>query len=738
MRELPHRCRLKIRTAFSYPQKIHRRRGWLISARRGNISTVVTDAPPPETNAMTANPLLAPWTAPHELPPYALVKTEQFGPAMDAGLAEAWTQIDAIASSTAAPTFENTIEAMEKGGKLFNRVAMMFYGLTGTDTTPEIQALERDFAPKLTAHYMRIAQDPRLFARVDALDKAKATLGLNAEQLQVLERSMRGFIRAGARLDPAGQAKLKANAERASVLGTQFGQNVLKDEQSWSLMLKSEAELAGLDPDVIASAKASADAKGEPKGWAITLSRSSIVPFLEQSTRRDLREIAYKAWVARGANGGDSDNKKILAEMMALRAEQAALLGHATYADMGLEYTMAKTPKAVLGLLDEVWKPASAAAHGERDMLLAEAAKDGHKGPLAAWDWRHYAERVRKAKFDLDEGELKPYLQLDRMIDAAFDCATRLFGLSFKELKGVTLNNPETRAWEVFRKDGSLVGLFTGDYFLRPSKRSGAWMSALRGQHKLGTIGDGKVLPIITNTCNFAKPAPGKPALISLDDARTLFHEFGHALHGLLSDVTYPSIAGTSVARDFVELPSQLYEHWLTTPHVLEKFATHVETGKPMPDDLVRRMNAARNFNMGFSTVEFLASAYIDMDLHTRGTNAAKDIDIDTAERACLDRIGMPAEIGMRHRPTHFQHIMGGYAAGYYSYLWSEVLDADAFRAFEETGNVFDPGVAKRLHDHVYSAGGRQEPDAAYIAFRGKLPDTTALLAKRGFPPKAA
>ncbi len=691
---------------------------------------------------MATNPLLAPWTTPHELPPYAAVKTEHFGPAMDASLAEAWAEIDAIAGSKDGPTFENTVEAMEKGGRLFNRIAMMFYGLTGTDTTPEIQALERAFAPKLTAHRMRIAQDPRLFARVDAIDKNKATLGLNSEQLQVLERSMRGFIRSGARLDPAGQAKLKANAERSSMLATQFNQNVLKDEQSWSLILKSETELAGLDVDVIASAKAAAETKGEPDGWAITLSRSSIVPFLEQSTRRDLREIAYKAWVARGANGGDSDNKKILAEMMALRAEQAALLGHATYADMGLEYTMAKTPKAVLGLLDEVWQPARAAAHAERDMLLAEAAKDTHwkanGGPLAAWDWRHYAERVRRDKFNLDESELKPYLQLDRMIDAAFDCATRLFGLSFKELKGVTLNNPEARAWEVFRADGSLVGLFVGDYFLRPSKRSGAWMSALRGQHKLGTTADGRVLPIITNTCNFAKPAPGKPALISLDDARTLFHEFGHALHGLLSNVTYPSIAGTSVARDFVELPSQLYEHWLTTPHVLENFATHVETGKPMPDDLVARMKAARNFNMGFSTVEFLASAYIDMDLHSRGANAAKDIDIDKAERSCLDRIGMPAEIGMRHRPTHFQHIMGGYAAGYYSYLWSEVLDADAFRAFEETGNIFDPGVAKRLHDHIYAAGGKQEPDAAYIAFRGKLPDTSALLAKRGFPSKAA
>ena len=689
-----------------------------------------------------ANPLLETWTTPHGLPPYAIVRTEHFSPAFDAALAEAWTEVDAIAGAKAAPTFDNTVVALETCGERFNRVALMFYGLAGTDTTPEIQALEREFAPKLTAHRMRIAQDPRLFARVDSIDKAKASLGLTGEQLQVLERSMRGFIRAGARLDAAGQARLRAIAERASTIATVFGQNVLKDEQSWALVLKDERELSGLDADLRAGAKGAAEQRGEPKGWAITLSRSSVVPFLEQSTRRDLRETAYKAWLARGSNGGDSDNRKILSEMMALRAEQAALLGHKTYADLGLEHTMAKTPAAVTGLLDEVWKPARAAAHAERDMLLAEARKGGQSAPLAAWDWRHYAEKVRKSKFDLDEGELKPYLQLERMIEAAFDCAGRLFGLSFKEMKGVALANPEARAWEVYRKDKSLVGVFVGDYFLRSSKRSGAWMSALRGQHKLGNAADGTrsahQLPIITNTCNFAKPAPGQPALLSLDDARTLFHEFGHALHGLLSDVTYPSIAGTSVARDFVELPSQLYEHWLTTPHVLKKYATHVETGAPMPDELIARMTAARNFNMGFSTVEFLASAFVDMDLHTRGQNAAKDIDVDKVEAACLARIGMPAEIGMRHRPAHFQHIMGGYAAGYYSYLWSEVLDADAFRAFEETGDVFDAATAKKLHDHIYSAGGRQEPADAYIAFRGRLPDTSALLAKRGFPSKAA
>jgi peptidyl-dipeptidase Dcp len=456
-----------------------------------------------------------------------------------------------------------------------------------------------------------------------------------------------------------------------------------------------------------------------------------IVPFLEQSTRRDLREIAYKAWIARGRNGGATDNRKTLAEIMALRAEYAALLGHKTYADFGLEFTMAKQPANVYALLDAVWKPARAAALAERDLLQAAARAEGMTDQIKAWDWRHYAEKVRKARFNLDEGEIRPYLVLDNLINAAFDCATRLFGITFSEIKGLALHNPEARTWQVKRKDGRAVGLFIGDYFARPTKRSGAWMSGLQTQHKLAK--SGPVLPIVTNTCNFAKPAPGEPALLGLDDARTLFHEFGHALHGLLSDVTYPSVSGTRVPRDFVELPSQLYEAWLTTPHVQKTFARHYTTGEPMPDALIAKMKAAQTFNQGFATVEFLASAFIDMDLHTRGANAAKDLDIDKIETDVLTRLGMPAEISARHRPTHFGHITGGYAAGYYSYMWSEVLDADAFRAFEETGDVFDPSTAKRLHDHIYSAGATQDPEALYKAFRGRLPDVTALLAKRGF-----
>jgi peptidyl-dipeptidase Dcp len=681
-----------------------------------------------------SNPLLKAWTTPFGLPPYATTTIADFAPAFAVLLPEQAAVVADIAAATEPATFANTIIPLEASNERLGALSAMFYGLAGTDTTPDIQALERDLAPKMTAHHMAIAQNERLFQRVDAIDRDKARLDLDAEQLQVLARYVRMFVRAGARLDTAGKARLKAIAERSATLGTRFGQNVLKDEQDWSLVLDADHDLDGLAADVAAAARAAGDALGTPGKAVITLSRSSIVPFLEQSTRRDLREIAFQAWSARGTNGGASDNRAVLSELLALRAEAAALLGFATFADSSLEFTMAKTPAAVIALLDKVWAPARAAADAERALLQAAAQSDGAAFEIGAADWRHYAEKVRKARFDLDEGEIKPYLQLDQMIAAAFDCARKLFGIEAQEIAGVALHHPEARLWEI-KRDGHLVGHFIGDYFARASKRSGAWMSALRSQHRLAGT---QQTPIVTNTCNFAKPASGSPALLSLDDARTLFHEFGHALHGLLSNVSYPSISGTRVARDFVELPSQLFEHWLMSAHVLKNFARHVDTGAVMPDELIARVKAARNFGQGFASVEFLASAYVDMDFHTRGLNAAAELDIDQAEAQCLQRIGMPSAITMRHRPGHFQHIVGGYAAGYYSYLWSEVLDADAFSAFEATGNVFDPATARKLHDHVYSSGAKQEADAAYISFRGRLPDATALLAKRGFGAKVA
>jgi peptidyl-dipeptidase Dcp len=486
----------------------------------------------------------------------------------------------------------------------------------------------------------------------------------------------------------------------------------------------------------MAAAAQAATERGHAGKQVVTLSRSSVVPFLETSTRRDLRETAYKAWIARGSGGEATDNRPILAEIVTLRARYAKLLGYATFADMSLAHTMAKTPGGVRKLLDDVWPHARDAAMKEREMLQAAARQSGENATIAAWDWRFFAERVRKSRFDLDDAEMKPYFQLDQIAEAAFNCASRLFGLEFKRLAGVALSNADARAYEVVDRSGRHIGVFVADYFARSSKRSGAWMSSLRLQHKLARTGNIEQRPIITNTCNFAKPQPGEPALLSLDDARTLFHEFGHALHGLLSDVTYPSVAGTSVARDFVELPSQLYEHWLTVPEVLKTYAVHYRTKAPIPDDLIARMKAAQTFNQGFAKSEFLASAFLDMDLHTRAADAPA-VDIDAAETACLERIGMPAEIAMRHRPAHFQHITGGYAAGYYSYLWSEVLDADAFRAFKETGNAFDAATAERLLTAIYSAGGRDEPENAYRAFRGRLPDVTALLEQNGFAPAA-
>jgi peptidyl-dipeptidase Dcp len=531
-------------------------------------------------------------------------------------------------------------------------------------------------------------------------------------------------VRAGGALDKPAQDRLAAINERLATLGTQFGQNVLADEKSYAMILE-EGDLAGLPDFARTAARAAAEERGHPCQYAITLSRSSVEPFLQFSARRDLREEAFNAWIRRGEMGGDTDNRSIAAEIIALRTELAGLLGYKTYAEYSLEETMAKAPGNVRDLLSKVWEPAVKRASGEREALQERARAEGGNFAIAPWDWRYFAEKERKARFDVDEAATRPYLTLDNVVAAAFDTASRLFGLRFKELADAPRYHEDVRVWEVTRKDGSHVGLFLGDYFARPSKRSGAWMSAFRSQSRVA----GEVTPIIVNVMNFSKGEEGQPSLLSLDDARTLFHEFGHGLHGLLSDVTYPSISGTAVTRDFVELPSQLYEHWLMVPEVLEKFAVHHETGKPMPAKLLSRIKKARNFNQGFSTIEYLASAYVDMELHAI---EGGELDVDAFERGTLDRLGMPSEIVMRHRIPHFLHIMGGYAAGYYSYLWSEVMDADAFAAFEETGNAFDKATAKKLHKFIYSGGNQRDPLEAYVAFRGRPPEISGLLKKRG------
>ncbi len=673
------------------------------------------------------NPLLAPWSGNLGLPPFSRVEPEHFRPAFDAAMAAHDRAVADIAGNPEPPTFDNTIRALELSDVDLDRVSATFHHLCGADTNDALQATEREMAPLLARHANAILLNAALFARVDALWRERDALGLGDEERRVLERTHLAFVRAGAALDEAGKKRLAAIAERLAETGTKFSQNVLADERDFMLVLEGEPDLAGLPEGVRAAAAEAADERGLAGKHVITLSRSSIEPFLQFSTRRDLREKAFEAWIRRGEGGGATDNRALISEMVALRAERARLLGYDTFAHFRLADTMAKTPEAVRDLLTAVWEPAVKRATNEAAELQELIAAEGGNFTVAAWDWRYYAERLRKRRYDFDESELKPYLRLDNMIAAAFDTAHRLFGLSFEEAKGLDLYSDDVRVWKVSR-DGRDVGVFLGDYFARPSKRSGAWMGSLRDQQRL----TGEVTPIIVNVMNFAKAPKGKPTLLSLDDARTLFHEFGHALHGLLSKVTYPMLSGTRVERDFVELPSQLYEHWLGEPEVLGRFAIHAETGEAIPPALLDKVQRARRFNQGFLTVEYTASAVVDLDLHLAPEEEAADVA--AFERETLKRIGMPEAIVMRHRTPHFAHLFAGdyYAAGYYSYLWSEVLDADAFEAFREAGDPFHAETAARLHDFVYSAGRLRDADKSYVAFRGRMPAIDALLAKRG------
>src|SRR5215470_10127871 len=672
------------------------------------------------------NPLLAAWSGEFKMPPFAAIKAEHFRPAFDRALAEHRAEIDSIAQNRAEPSFENTITALEKGGRGLERVANVFFVLAGADTSDALEAVEREVSPLLARHNNTLYLNRPLYSRIADLYGRRETLGLSAEQARVLERYHTRFVRAGAALEKPAQDRLAAINERLASLGTQFGQNVLADEKSF-VMLLEEADLAGLPDFARAAASAAAEERGQPGKYAITLARSSVETFLQFSSRRDLRERAFQAWIRRGENGGATDNRALIAEMVALRAERAKLLGFATFADYRLDDQMAKTPAAARKLLDEVWSRARTKAAGERDALQALIAQEGGNFALAPHDWRYYTEKLRKAKYDLDEAEIKPYFQLDKMIEAAFETAGRLFGLSFKPVD-MQLYNPDARAWDVTDAQGRHVALFIGDYFARTSKHSGAWMTSLRDQEGLS----GDIRPVVLNVCNFSKPSGGEPALLSFDDARTLFHEFGHGLHGMLSNVTYPLLAGTAVPSDFVELPSQLYEHWLEVPQLLQRYAHHFRTGEPMPKALLDRLLATLTFNQGFATVEYTACALVDLDLHSLPD--ASELNVSDFERKDLERIAMPAEIVMRHRLPHFQHLFagGGYAAGYYSYMWSEVLDADAFAAFEEAGNAFDPATARRLREYVYGAGNLRDPAEAYKAFRGRLPTVDALLKKRG------
>jgi peptidyl-dipeptidase Dcp len=673
------------------------------------------------------NPLLQPWQTPFETPPFAEIAPEHFLPAFEQAFADHAAEIAAITHDPSTPDFANTITALERSGKLLSRVAAVFYDLVSAHSNPAILEIDKEVSLRMARHWNPIMMNAVLFGRIAMLHENRSSLGLTGEEMRLLERTYTRFHRSGAGLDEAAKARKAEINERLAHLGTSFSHHLLGDEQDWFLEL-GEDDRAGLPDSFVAAAKAAAEERGMAGKAILTLSRSSVEPFLKSSDRRDLREKVYRAFTARGDNGNANDNKEAIVEILALREESAKILGFPTYAAYRLEDSMAKTPDAVRGLLERVWKPARARALADRDALQAMIAEEGGNFTLAPWDWRYYAEKLRQVRANFDDAAIKPYLVLDHMIEASFDCATRLFGVTFAERKDIPVWHPDVRVWEVSDRDGNHKALFYGDYFARPSKRSGAWMTSLRDQQKL----DGAIAPLVINVCNFAKGADGQPSLLSPDDARTLFHEFGHGLHGMLSDVTYPSLSGTSVFTDFVELPSQLYEHWQEQPQVLRQFAKHYQTGEPLPDDLLQRFLAARKFNQGFATVEFVSSALLDLEFHTQPASASRDVA--AFEKAELEKIGMPAEIALRHRPTQFGHIFSGdhYASGYYSYMWSEVMDADAFGAFEEAGNIFDPATAKRLHDDIYSSGGSRDPEEAYVAFRGREPEADALLRRRG------
>jgi peptidyl-dipeptidase Dcp len=680
--------------------------------------------------AMTANdpnPLLQAWTAPYGLPPFAAIQPGHFVPAFDEALRSHLAEIRAIADDEHAPTFENTLVAFDRSGRNLGRIARVFYNLTASETSPELQAVEREMSPRLAAHYSAVYLDAALFARIDDVHRRRGELALTPEQVQLLLRVHLDFERAGARLSGTAKARNAAIVERLATLSTQFSQNVLADEAGFHLHLPDERDEAGLPGDLRAAARAAAQQRGQD-GALITLSRSLIVPFLTFSDRRDLREQAFSAWIRRGENAGAHDNRPIAREILALRGELARLHGYGSYAEYALVDRMAGTPAAVAQLLAKVWEPAKARAAAECAALRATALAHGATHAIEPWDWRYYAEKVRTARYGFDGAALKPYFSLDRMLGAAFDTARRLFGIRFVERPDLPAYHPDVRAFEVRGQDDRVIGIFLSDNFARPTKRGGAWMSAYRNQSRV----DGEILPIIVNNNNFAKAAPGQPTLLSADDVRTLFHEFGHGLHGLLSQVTYDRLSGTQVLRDFVELPSQIFEHWAFEPEVLKQHALHHATGQPIPDELIAKLAEARRWNQGFETVEYTACALLDMALHAR--NDADGVDIGEFEQTELARIGMPREITLRHRLPHFGHLFqgSGYAAGYYVYMWAEVLDSDGFNAFVEAGSPFDRDVASRLRRYIYSSGGTLEPAAAFRAFRGRDPVVGPMLAGRG------
>jgi peptidyl-dipeptidase Dcp len=705
------------------------------------VTSMLTIAPATAAAAAGPSPLLAPWTGPYGgVPPFDRVQVADFKPALVASMAEELAEIDRIAANPDAPTFDNSIAALERSGRAYGRVGRIFNVYTSTLNDKDVQAIETDTAPLFAAHSDRITQNAALFARIAAVYATRETSGLTAEQQRLTWVIYTGFARAGARLDAKAKARLSELNQALASLYTKFSQNLLADENEHWLTLGSDADFAGLPESTRAALAAGAEARGIKAKGAVLNTRSSVEPFLEYASRRDLREKVWRTFVSRGDNGDAHDNNATISEILKLRAERAQLLGYPTYAHWRLEDSMAKTPERALALMQSVWPAAVARVHEEVADMQAVADRENAAAGLAKiaiepWDYRYYAEKVRKDRYDLDANEVKPYLQLEKLREGMFWVAGELFGLYFTPVPAgrVPVAHPDIRVFEVKNGAGEYVGLWYFDPYARPNKRSGAWMNEYRTQERF----ERPITVIVSNNANFVKGRPGEPILISWDDARTLFHEFGHALHGLSSNVNYPTLAGTSVASDYVEFPSQLLEHWLSTPEVLNRFALHYRTGKPIPAELVAKIQRAETFNQGFQTVEYLSSALIDMKLHLAG---AVPIEPRSFERDTLAALGMPSEVVMRHRTPQFAHVFTGdhYAAGYYSYLWSDTLAEDAWEAFTEAKGPYDPAVAARLRDNVFSIGNTRDPAEAYRAFRGRDPGIAALMRRRGFPLPAA
>lgn len=673
------------------------------------------------------NPLLKEFTTPFGVPPFDQIKEEHFLPAIKTGIEIHKKEIEAIIKNPEAPTFENTIEALEKSGRLLQKVTDIFYVLNGCMTNDNMQKIAKEVAPMLAKHMDEIRMNPDLFKRVKTVYDNKDKLNLNPEQKKLLEEYYKDFVRGGANLDDAKKARLMEINQELSLLSVKFGENVLKEENKFELVIDRKEDLEGLPEAVIQEAYETAKERGKEGKWVFTIKKPSLIPFLQYSPNRELREKIFKAYINRGNNNDELDNKKIISRIIALRVEKAKLLGYKSHAHLILEENMAKTPEKVYELLKKIWEPALKVAKKEAKELQEMIYKEGEKFKLEPWDWWYYAEKVRKEKYQLDEEMLRPYFKLENCIEGAFYVANKLYGIKFEEREDIPKYHPDVKVFEVKEADGSHIGIFYVDYFPRASKRSGAWMTSFRKQSML----DGKMVhPVIVNVGNFTKPTSNKPALLSIEEVETLFHEFGHALHGLLSKCTYPSLSGTAVPRDFVELPSQIMENWALEPEVLKVYAKHYQTGEVIPSELVEKIKNSRKFNQGFATVEYLAAAFLDMDYHT--LEEVREIDPIKFEEESMKKIGMIPEIVVRYRSTNFQHIFsGGYSAGYYSYIWSEVLDADAFEAFKEKG-IFDPKTALSFRKNILEKGGSDDPMTLYKRFRGREPKVEPLLKKRG------